>query len=65
MNIQEFVKQYGKWIVSYKEYDNNVVRIKFTDKKRCMWLKGLVCEKMDMKIVTHSNVGPTYWFKPN
>ena len=62
--LQNFINEYGQWIVSYKQYENGVIRFKFSDKKKCMWLKGLVCEKLNMRVKTHSNVGPIYWFEP-
>lgn len=63
MNLETFIDQYGEWIVSYKEHENGVIRFKFSKAEKCMWLKGRVCELLDMK-VKHSRVGSTHWFEP-
>ena len=65
MNVNEFISEYGKHVRMYKEYENDCIMFKFDEKSKCMWLKGLVCEKLDMKVKTSSNTSSCYWFEPN
>lgn len=64
MNLQTFIQEYGEEIESYKEYNNDIIRFTFSEKEKCMLMKGLVCEKLDMKVKTHSHSKPVYWFEP-
>lgn len=65
MNLNEFINQYGQFVKSYKRYDNGVIRVTFDPKEKIMWLKGLFCEEMDMKVKNSSVSSGTYWFEPN
>ena len=67
MSLNEFVNQYGKWIVNTKEYDNGIVRIKFKNPGKTMFLKQKFCEKYDYEVKTSSVLrnSSTYWFKPS
>lgn len=65
MELNEFIETYGEFVKSYKKYDNNVIMIKFENWDQVMWLKGVICEKMDMKVKDNSNFAPRYWFEPN
>lgn len=63
MNVKQFIQEYGKYIKSYKEYDNGVIMFKFHPKGKSMWLKRMVHEKLDMNVKTSSPHTATYWFK--
>lgn len=64
MNLQEFVKEYDEWINDYEKYDNGNLRIEFTEMGKCMWLKRMVYENLNMKVITSSNSSPIFWFEP-
>lgn len=64
MNVQEFITEYDEWIDNYENMENNVHKFVFTRKNKCMWLKGLVSEKLDMELINWSNSRPVYYFIP-
>jgi len=65
MNVNEFIQEYGEYVKNYKTYDDGTIRVKFKEWDTVMWLKGVICEKMGMKVKDSSNYGPVYWFEPN
>lgn len=63
MNVKQFIENYGNEVTSYKKYTNGVLKVKFANKNKIMWLKRIICEKMDMKVKASSQFG-IYWFEP-
>jgi hypothetical protein len=63
MNIRQFINEYGQHIESYKEYDNGVIFFRFAESDKIMWLKGVICEEMGMKVKT-GEPGRYYFFEP-
>lgn len=61
MQLEQFIADYGKYVRSYKQYDNGVVRITFAISQKIMWLKRVMLEDYGMTVKT-GNVGETYWF---
>jgi len=61
---RKIVEKYGEHIISTKVYEeNNIIRLKFANQKKVMWLKKEICREFDLKVQQHLN-SKIYWFEP-